>query len=51
MVSSKQAPGRGIRARNQAMIRVGGEQGRAAVLSCLLAGITARGLSWKVSRQ
>jgi len=25
-----QAPGRGIRARNQAVIRIGGEQGRAA---------------------
>jgi hypothetical protein len=30
MVSNKQAPGRGIRARNQASIRIGGEQGRAA---------------------
>ncbi len=30
MVSNKQAPGRGIRARNQAAIRIGGEQGRAA---------------------
>ena len=39
-----QATSRGIRARNQAMIRIGGEQGRAAVLDCLLAGITARGL-------
>ena len=30
--------------RNQAMIRIGGEQGRAAVLSCFQPGITARGL-------
>ena len=48
MVSKKQAVGRGIRARNQAMIRIGGEQGRAATLRCLSTGITARGLSWKV---
>ena len=47
MFSNKQAPGRGIRARNQAMIRIGGEQGRAAVSRCFLTGITARGLSWK----
>ena len=44
MVSNKQVPGRGTRARNQAAIRIGGEQGRAAAVSCFLAGITARGL-------
>ena len=44
MVSNQQAVGRGIRARNQAMTAVGREQGRAAVSSCLLPGITARGL-------
>jgi hypothetical protein len=38
MVFNKQAPGRGIRARNQAMIRIGGEQGRAAVSQLLLTG-------------
>ena len=32
MVSEQQAVGRGIRAHNQAMIRIGGEQGRAATL-------------------
>jgi hypothetical protein len=42
-----QAESRGIRARNQALIREGGEQGRAAVLNCFEAGITAYGLSWK----
>ena len=40
-----QAVSRGIRARNQATIRIGGEQGRAAVLYCFLAGATAYGLS------
>jgi hypothetical protein len=40
-----------IRARNQATIRIGGEQGRAAVQSCLLAGITAPGLSWPAFRR
>ena len=44
MVSNKQALGRGIRACNQAAIRTGGEQGRAAAVSCFLAGITARSL-------
>ena len=44
-----QAVSRGIRARNQALIRIGGEQGRAADLCCLLAGATARGLSWECS--
>jgi hypothetical protein len=44
MVSDKQAVGRGIRARVQALIRIGGEQGRAAVSSCFEPGITARGL-------
>jgi len=38
MVSNKQASGRGIRARNQAAIRVGGEQERAAVSQLLLTG-------------
>jgi len=39
-----QAQSRGIRARNQAMIREAGEQGRAAVSDCLETGITALGL-------
>ncbi len=34
MISVKQAQGRGIRARNQATIRIGGEQERAAVFGC-----------------
>jgi hypothetical protein len=38
-----------IRARNQAMIRTGGERGRAAVLSCFEPGATARGLFWECS--
>jgi hypothetical protein len=42
-----QAVSRGICVRNQAMIRNGGEQGRAVALSYFLAGITARGLSWE----
>jgi hypothetical protein len=42
-----QAVSRGIRARTQALIRAAGEQGRAAVLDCLLAGATARALSWE----
>jgi hypothetical protein len=45
MVSNNQATGRGIRARNQAMIREAGEQGRAAVSGCFLASAAARGLS------
>ena len=40
-----QAASRGICARNQATIRIGGEQGRAVALSYFLAGITACGLS------
>ena len=44
-----QAVSRGIRARIQATNRIGGEQGRAAVSSCFLAGITAYGLSWERS--
>ena len=48
MVSSKQAPGRGIRARNQARPGIGGEQG-ARQLALLLNGFTARGLSWERS--
>jgi len=44
MVSNKQPPGRGIRGRNRATIRISGEQGRPAVSSCFLTGITARGL-------
>jgi hypothetical protein len=44
MIPKQQAVGRGIRARNQAMIRIGGEQGRAAARSCFQPGITARGL-------
>jgi hypothetical protein len=43
----RQAMSRGIRARTRAAIRIGGEQGRAAVFGCFLAGITARGLSWR----
>ena len=46
-----QADGRGIRARNQALTHIGGEQGRAAVLDCFLAGITADGLSWSVPHE
>ena len=42
-----QAVSRGICARNQAMIRIGGEQSRAVALSYFLAGITAYGLSWE----
>jgi hypothetical protein len=38
MISDNQAVGRGIRARNQAAIRRGGEQGRAAVFQLLLSG-------------
>ncbi len=41
-----QAQSRGIRVRNQALIREGGEQGRTAVLDCFEAGATALGLSW-----
>ena len=44
---NQQAQGRGVRARNQAMIRDGGEQGRAAVYGCFVTGATALGLSWK----
>jgi len=36
-----------IRAPSQAVIRTGGEQGRAAVRSCFLAGSRAYGLSWE----
>ena len=50
MVSNKQAPGPGIRARNQAAIRIGGEQGRAADSRCLSTGVRARGLSWGVPK-
>ena len=39
-----QAASRGIRARNQGMIREAGDQGRAAVLDCLMPGATACGL-------
>lgn len=42
-----QAVSRGICARTQAMIRIGGEQGRAVVLDYFLAGATAYGLSWE----
>ena len=45
-----QTTSRSIRSRNQAMIRIGGEQGREAVSSCFLAGATARGLSWRMLR-
>jgi hypothetical protein len=44
-----QATSRAIRAHNQAMNRIGGEQGRAAVLSCFLASDPACGLSWECS--
>ncbi len=47
MVSDKQAPGRGTRARNQAIIREGGEQDRTATLVAFLASVTARGLFLK----
>jgi len=42
MVSLNQAPGRGTRAHSQAMIRMGEEQGRAAISVCLQASVTAR---------
>ena len=42
MVSDKQAPGRGPVARNQAIIREGGEQDLAATLVAFLASVTAR---------
>jgi len=42
-----QAIGPVIRARNLAAIRRGGERGRAAVLSCFLAGSRANRLSWR----
>jgi hypothetical protein len=42
-----QAPSPVIRAPYQATIRIGGEQGGAAVLYCLLAGSWARGLFWE----
>jgi hypothetical protein len=45
MMRSYQAAGPVIRSRHQAMIRVGGEQGREAVLDCCLAGSRAGGLS------
>ena len=45
MVPNEQAIGRGVRAHNQAMIRVGGEQGCAASLDVFKPGITACGLS------
>ena len=44
MFSDHQAPGRDIRARNQAAIRVDGEQGRAETRTAAETGITARGL-------
>lgn len=40
---SHQATSPVIRARNQAMIRTGGEQGRAAALRCFSTGSRARG--------
>ena len=42
---NEQATGPVIRSRTQAMIRIGGEQGREAALSCFQAGSRARGLS------
>lgn len=47
MVSKKQVMGLGIRARNRATIRRGGERGRAAVSTCSQTGIPARGLDLK----
>ncbi len=38
MVSNKQAPGRGIRVRVQALIRKGGEQGTCGSLTLLRSG-------------
>jgi hypothetical protein len=46
-----QAVSRGICARTQAMIRLGGEQGRAVAQRYFLAGITAHGLSWSGSHE
>jgi hypothetical protein len=39
-----QTGSRGIRSRNQALTHLGGEQGREAVLDCLMPGATACGL-------
>jgi hypothetical protein len=44
MVSTKQAPGPGTRARNQALTRKGGEQGRAVVSGNFSTSAAARGL-------
>jgi hypothetical protein len=44
-----QAVSRGICVCNQAVIRIGGEQGHTVALSYLLPGITAYGLSWECS--
>ena len=38
-----------VSVRNRALIRKGGEQGRAAVSCCFSPGITAHGLSWENS--
>lgn len=48
---SDQAASRGIRARHQAMIPEGGEQGRAAVLHCFSTGATARRLCLRLLRK
>jgi hypothetical protein len=47
---SQQATSPVIRARNQAMNRTGGEQGRAAVSHCLLTGSRACGLLLRTLR-
>jgi hypothetical protein len=44
MIPKRQAVGRGTRARNRAMIRIGGEQERAADHCCFEASAPARGL-------
>ena len=42
-----QAVSRGIRSRNQGMIRAAGDQGREVALRYFQPGATARGLSWE----
>ena len=44
MIPKRQAVGRGTRARNRAMIRIGGKQERAADHCCFSTSATARGL-------
>ena len=50
MVPNKQGQGRGIRASNQATIRIDGEQDDAADSLCFSTGITALGLFMEQSQ-